>query len=99
MMKRLFLIAMAACLGASILAQETELPIIRPPRVDVNPASGSLDGSVSKLVDDFFASLQKNQIDQAYEQLTKGTKIADRPDDIITLKSKTQQAIEMFGDI
>ena len=45
----------------------------------------------------FFASLQRKEVDQAYDQLTKGTKIAERADDVKMLKSKTKDAIAVFG--
>jgi hypothetical protein len=58
-----------------------------------------IDDEVSQLTDAFFFLLGKNEIDKAYAQLTAGTKIAERADDIATLKSKTQQAIQFFGQI
>lgn len=45
----------------------------------------------------FFASLQKKEVDVAYDQLTRGTKIAERADDVKMLKSKTKDAISVFG--
>lgn len=47
----------------------------------------------------FFSLLQKSLIDPAYEGLTKGSKIAERPEEIKTLKSKTKEAIEVFGPV
>ncbi len=47
----------------------------------------------------FFGLLQKGQIDPAYEGLTKGSKIAERPDDIKTLKTKTKDATDLFGPV
>ena len=47
----------------------------------------------------FFNSIQKNQIDEAYAILTKGSKIAERPDELRTLKAKTTEAVELFGSI
>ena len=45
----------------------------------------------------FFAALQRKEVDGAYDQLTKGTKIAERADDVKMLKSKTKDAISVFG--
>ena len=36
-------------------------------------------------------------MDQAYDQLTRGTKIAERAEDVKTLKTKTKEAITVFG--
>lgn len=47
----------------------------------------------------FFASLQRKQVDEAYAALTKGSKIGDRPEELKTLKAKTNEAIEVFGAI
>lgn len=45
----------------------------------------------------FFAALQKGDIDGAYEGLTKGSKIAQRPEELKALKAKTKEAIDVFG--
>jgi len=58
----------------------------------------NLDPFVRKQIDDFFTTVEKHQIDIAYDQLVKGTKIAERSEEVSTLKSKTQQAISLFGD-
>ena len=58
-----------------------------------------VDTPVRKQIDDFFVAIESHQIDAAYDQLTKDTKIAERADDIATLKSKTQQAVHLFGDV
>ena len=47
----------------------------------------------------FFTMLQKGQIDEAYANLTKGSKIGERPEELQTLKSKTTEAIQVFGAI
>jgi hypothetical protein len=47
----------------------------------------------------FFDSLAKNLIDDAYVNLTRGSKIADRPEELGNLKQKTREAISLFGDI
>jgi hypothetical protein len=45
----------------------------------------------------FFAYLQRREVDQAYDQLTRGTKIAEHAEDVKMLKSKTKDAIAVFG--
>lgn len=47
----------------------------------------------------FFGMLQRGEVDKAYEELTRGSKIAERPEDLKTLKAKTREAIEVFGAI
>ena len=41
----------------------------------------------------FFGLLQKNQNDPAYEGLMKGSKIAERPEELKTLKTKTKESL------
>lgn len=47
----------------------------------------------------FFDALGKNLIDDAYVNLTRGSKIADRPEELGNLKQKTREAISLFGEI
>ena len=47
----------------------------------------------------FFGLLQKNEVDPAYEGLMKGSRIAERPEELKTLKTKTREAIDVFGPI
>ena len=50
-------------------------------------------------VRDFFRQLGEGRVDAAYDQLLRGTKIAEIPKDVMTLKGKTRDAIRAFGDI
>lgn len=52
-----------------------------------------------KMADEFFALLEKGQIDEAYANLTKGSKIIEKPEDLRVLKQKTKEAVEVFGSI
>ncbi len=47
----------------------------------------------------FFTQLQKGDIDGAYGTLTKGSKISERPEELKALKSKTHEAIDVFGAV
>ena len=47
----------------------------------------------------FFSHLQQGGIDAAYENLTKNSRIAEKPEDMRALKQKTKEAIEVFGAI
>lgn len=53
----------------------------------------------SKIIDGFFTLIARNQIDQAYDQLTNGTVIASNAKQLTTLKAKTREAVQLFGDI
>ena len=52
-----------------------------------------------KIVNRFFGYLQRKDVDTAYDQLTRATKIAERSDDVKTLKAKTKEAMRVFGVI
>ena len=53
----------------------------------------------AQIVRAFFALLGKADIDGAYASLMKGSRIAERPEEVKTLKSKTKEAIDVFGVI
>ena len=84
----------------------------RPPIIDADskpPAAGPIVETAApgeteadlpdKIIARFFSYLQRREVDQAYDQLTRGTKIAERAEDVKTLKSKTREAITVFGPI
>ncbi len=62
------------------------------------PAAPALDVP-AQMATDFFAALQRGQIDDAYATLTKGSKTIEKPEDLRILKQKTKEAIEAFGAI
>ena len=53
----------------------------------------------SQIVRAFFGLLSKGDVEGAYTGLMKGSNIADRPDEVRSLKTKTRQAIDLFGTI
>jgi hypothetical protein len=53
----------------------------------------------SQIVATFFASLKEGKIDEGYLTLTKGSKIAEKPEEVRQLKAKTREAIDVFGNI
>jgi hypothetical protein len=57
-----------------------------------------LDGP-AQIVATFFSALQEGKIDDGYATLTKGSKIAEKPEELRQLKTKTREAIEVFGNI
>ena len=74
-------------------------PPARDPVVETAvPVEAEADGP-DKIIARFFSYLQRREVDQAYDQLTRGTKIAERAEDVKTLKSKTREAITVFGPI
>jgi len=70
-----------------------------PARAPETTPAAALDPSVLKQIETFFTSLEKHQVDAAYDGLLKGTRIVERAEEVSTLKSKTQQAIALFGDL
>jgi hypothetical protein len=63
------------------------------------PAEPAGQDGPAQIAGIFFGLLQRGELDQAYETLTKGSKIAERPEDLKTLKAKTREAIEVFGSV
>jgi hypothetical protein len=109
-LSRLLWLFAVVALGAAAHAQEksrktltfptgSAAPAASPPTV---AASGldltSLEAPL-QIAGGFFGLLQRGEIDKAYEELTRGSKIAERPEDLKTLKAKTREAIEVFGAI
>lgn len=64
-----------------------------------SPGGANAGQSVDKTVNDFFTLLGKDQFDKAYDQLVAGTQIAERSDQVAALKSKTKEAVKLFGEI
>jgi hypothetical protein len=103
------LLVSATALLASLHAQEKDrekakkaeaqapILIFQPSSTQAN-ASNLPDG-IKQLVATFFVSLQKREVDAAYALLTKGSMIAEKPEELKQLKAKTQEAIEVFGAI
>jgi hypothetical protein len=53
----------------------------------------------SQIVATFFQALKDNKVDDGYATLTKGSKIAEKPEELRNLKAKTREAISVFGEI
>lgn len=99
-MKRFFgLLLFALFAGAIALAQVTTRPDATVRRVP--PSAGEPDpGDVpAQMASGFFALLQKNEVDEAYTNLLRNSKIAERPDEVRGLKDKSREAIELFGPV
>ena len=91
-------------LAASVFALAQDKKTKAPPAAEAAPqtpravtsADNDLPAQVAAI---FFGLLQKNEVDPAYEGLMKGSRIAERPEELKTLKSKTREAIDVFGPI
>lgn len=69
------------------------------PKEESAAAAASLTAIPEKQVSQFFQLLTEGRVDTAYDELLKGSKIADMPKDVAVLKAKTKEAIRVFGDI
>lgn len=79
-----------------------QIPISKGAAVAAITASPSVITSTvppepAQIVRAFFGMLGKGDIDGAYTNLMKGSKIGERPEEVRTLKAKTKDAIEIFG--
>lgn len=77
---------------------DTPVPVAIPVPVGTTVRKPSGDECMD-LAGVFFDSLAKGLIDDAYVNLTRGSKIADRPEELGNLKQKTREAISLFGEI
>jgi hypothetical protein len=73
-------------------------PAVVPPAPAAQPNALGVD-EPGQAAAAFFVLLQKSQIDEAYANLTKGSKIGERPEELQTLKAKTNEAIQVFGAV
>ena len=103
MKHRFFLLALLAApafLQAQDKPAKTEKPKPAPTPAVAAPAPKTADNDVpAQVAAIFFGLLQKNEVDPAYEGLMKGSRIAERPEELKSLKTKTREAIDVFGPI
>ena len=99
-MKKLPALILAVTLGATAFSQTPVPAVVARPTssAEIEPALTEADGP-EKIIARFFSYVQRKEVDQAYDQLTRGTKIAERAEDVKTLKSKTKEAINVFGPV
>lgn len=74
-------------------------PPSAPAATAPGPAPLSANDTPAQMAGDFFTSLSRGQIDDAYATLTKGSKTIEKPEDLRILKQKTREAVEVFGSI
>lgn len=65
----------------------------------VHSALNPMQDGPSQMVAAFFAAIKDGKIDDGYAGLTKGSKIAEKPEELRQLKAKTREAVEVFGNI
>ena len=99
-MKKIPALFLSAALCTTAFSQAPVPAVVAKPSgaAEIEPAASETD-SPEKIIARFFSYLQRKEVDQAYDQLTRGTKIAERAEDVRTLKSKTKEAITVFGPI
>ena len=96
MKHRFFLFALLAVPALSPAQEKPAKAEKSKPVVAQTTAENDLPAQVAAI---FFGLLQKNEVDPAYEGLMKGSRIAERPEELKTLKSKTREAIDVFGPV
>ena len=75
-------------------------PISSPtPQLALSTAEAGPARTPDESVKLFFAALQGGDVDAAYDALVKGTIIAERPEDVTSLKERTKQALDGYGPI
>jgi hypothetical protein len=86
-------------LAPALSGQEKPVKPLAAPATPADSAT-STSGPITspgQLVGAFFALLQKGSVDAAYASLTRGSKIAEKPEELRLLKTKTNEALEVFG--
>jgi hypothetical protein len=76
-------------------------PTESAPDKEATPAvvTSTVPPEPSQIARAFFGLLAAGDVEGAYAGLMKGSNIAERPDEVRSLKTKTRQAIEIFGTI
>lgn len=93
-MKNLSLILVVWVLGAGLLsAQDTEEPVVKAPSLS-GPSAGYLE-----MGDAFFATLQKGEVAEAFDALTKNSELANKTAEMDGLKTKTREGMDLVGGV
>jgi hypothetical protein len=108
-MLRFFLVpALATVLAPALsVAQDPDRktlvfpPGAKAPATAPNPAPASVDDSTSPAhtIDLFFLALTGDNVEAAYENLVKGTIIAERKEDVAALIARTREALDSYGPV
>jgi hypothetical protein len=108
-MKRIVLLAVLSSVALSASHAQTPekrtlvfppgstTPLPTPPPVAPPPISKP--GTAAETIDAFFLALKDEKVDAAYDALVKGTIIADRQEDVASLKDRTKHALDSYGPL
>lgn len=69
-------------------------PAPRPPGSPAAPTA-----SPAKIIESFFAALQDGKVESAYENLVRGSMVAERKEDVTALIARTKEALDAYGPI
>ncbi len=101
----LFLLLASAVVSPAQKSDDKERLIFQPGAKEpvassatASPTPRKLDAPAEKL-DLFFLALKAGQTDAAYEALVANTIIAERKEDVTSLKLRTKEAIESYGPV
>ena len=106
---RLVLLLVFACVGVTHAQKSskaekpdttsTKAAPMTVPAFEKAAPEQSEDNAPITMISAFFSSIEKGELDDAYAKLMRGSKIAERPEEIRQLKTKTKEAIGVFGGI
>jgi hypothetical protein len=68
-----------------------------PAPMPAGPDAVPPEDAPGRMVTDFFNLIAQGKLDEAYVNLTRGSKTMEKPEDARVLKQKTKEAIEVFG--
>lgn len=87
--------------GTATPAKAVATPAPTPAKAAATPVPiAAAESDVpAQMAAEFFAAIERGQIDDAYATLTKGSKTIEKPEDLRILKQKTKEAIDVFGAI
>ena len=80
-------------------AQERSKIVIQTGDASQPASAQGLDQTVRRRIDMFFNTVKLGKVEAAIDDLVKGSRIAEKQSDIATLKTKTQQALALFGGL
>lgn len=89
-----FFTALLVLAGPSLFAQDSVAKAAVKPGAPTASASEYL-----QLAEEFFASLQKSEVGQAFDGLTKNSELAQKTDELEGLKTKTRQGMDLVGGV
>ena len=86
----------SASLDQPAMALTPTAPTPTPPPLAPGPVKAP---DPINVVESFFFALKGGQVDAAYDELVSGTIIADRKEDVTSLKTRTKQALDSYGPV